>query len=64
MRTSLAMLGGAGVLAVAFGASHLGRADHEAGVDRLSAPALYAADANTIVGLPQGGGSASDRATG
>jgi hypothetical protein len=42
------------VLAVAFGAYHLGRADQEAGVDRLTAPALSAADANTIVGLEPG----------
>jgi ribonuclease Z len=48
------MLGGLGMLAVAFGAYHLGRADQEAGVERLTAPALYAADANTVVGLEAG----------
>ncbi|MHC4234939.1 MAG: guanitoxin biosynthesis MBL fold metallo-hydrolase GntH [Planctomycetota bacterium] len=54
MRRFLVILGAAGVLAVAFAAYHLGRADQEAGVDRLSAPALYAADANTFVGLETG----------
>jgi ribonuclease Z len=54
MRRLLVILGGAGVLAVAFAAYHLGRADQEAGVDKLSAPALYAADANTVVGLETG----------
>jgi ribonuclease Z len=54
MRRLLVILGGAGVLAVAFAAYHLGRADQEAGVDKLSAPALYAADANTVVGLESG----------
>jgi hypothetical protein len=54
MRRFVAILAGAGVLAVAFGAYHLGRADQEAGVDRLMAPAVYAADANTLMGLKAG----------
>ena len=39
---------------LAFGAYHLGRADQQAGVERLTAPALYASDANTFVGLEAG----------
>ena len=54
MRKVLLTLGAAGFLAVVVGAYHLGRADQEAGVERLTAPALYAADANTFVGLDAG----------
>ena len=54
MRKLIVTLGTVGVLAVVLGAYHLGRSDQEAGVDRLSAPALYAADANTFVGLETG----------
>ena len=54
MSKLLITFGGLGVLALVFGAYQLGHADQEAGVDHLTAPALYAADANTIVGLEAG----------
>jgi ribonuclease Z len=54
MRRLLVLLGSLGVLALVLAAYHLGRADQEAGLDRLTAPALYAADANAVVGLETG----------
>jgi ribonuclease Z len=42
------------VLAAVFGAYLLGEADQDAGIERLAIPAVYAADANTIVGLEAG----------
>ena len=53
MRRLLVIFTGLGVLAVVLAAYHLGRADQEAGLDRLTAPALYAA-ANAVVGLETG----------
>ena len=63
MRKFPSILAGAGVLAVAFGAYHLGRTDQEAGVDRLTAPAVYAADASTFVGLETGSALPQERQT-
>ncbi len=54
MRKLLVVPAGFGVIALALGAYHLGRADQQAGVERLAAPALYAADANAFVGLKTG----------
>jgi hypothetical protein len=42
------------VLAIAFTAYELGRADAQAGVERTVVPTLYAADANTFIGLEAG----------
>ncbi|MBT8477539.1 MAG: MBL fold metallo-hydrolase [Gemmatimonadetes bacterium] len=54
MRKLLVVPAGFGVIALALGAYHLGCADQQAGVERLAAPALYAADANAFVGLEAG----------
>jgi ribonuclease Z len=45
---------GLAVLAIAFAAYELGRADSQAGVERTIVPTLYAADANTFIGLEAG----------
>ena len=42
------------VLVVGTAAYRLGRSDQQGGVDRLSVPTVYAADANTFVGLEAG----------
>ena len=55
MRRAMTMyaLTGAGI-AIAAVAYSLGRADREAGVHRSWVPSVYAADANTYVGLEPG----------
>ncbi|MHC4609934.1 MAG: MBL fold metallo-hydrolase, partial [Planctomycetota bacterium] len=45
---------GLAVLAIAFAAYELGRADVQAGVERTIVPTLYAADARTFIGLEAG----------
>jgi ribonuclease Z len=49
------------VLLIAVTAYQAGRADKGLGVDRVSVPTLYAADANTVVGLEAGSALPQDR---
>ncbi len=51
------------VIAVAFVAYQFGRADERAGVQRVNVPTVYAADANTFVGLETGSALPQERQT-